>query len=144
MMVFLTWLIRWGHVVFAAAWVGGYAMLALAILPRIEKGASESLVSLSIATVRLLTYTGTLTLTFGIVLITRTRSFSNIFGTTWGTLVLIAFVIAIVLLGIGDGALRPAILRRARTGEAPARTWAIVGLILTVIAVAVMTATTYV
>ncbi len=143
-MVVLSWLIRYGHVVFAATWVGGYALLAFVIVPLIGKEASETLVQLAINTVRFLTYTGTLTIGFGIVLITRTNGFGNFFGSAWGGLIMTAFVIAIVLLGIGDGALRPAIKRLAKTGEAPARLWAIVGFILTVIAVGVMTGATFV
>jgi hypothetical protein len=54
------------------------------------------------------------------------------------------FVIAIVLLGIGDGALRPAILRIRKTGDASARCWAIAGFVLTVLAVGVMTGATFV
>ena len=140
-MVFLSWLIRYGHVVFAATWVGGYALLAFFIVPLIDKEASETLVQLAINTVRLLTYTGTLTMGFGIVLITRTRGFGNFFGSVWGGLIMTAFVIAVVLLGIGDSVVRPAIKRRAK---APARLWATVGFILTVIAVGVMTGATYV
>ena len=143
-MVFLTWLIRYGHVVFAAAWVGGYAVLAFMIVPLLENGASEKLTQLAINTVRLLTYTGTLTIGFGVVLITRTRGFGNFFGSAWGGLVMTAFIIAIVLLGIGDGALRPAIKRLAKAEQAPARLWAPIGFILTVIAVGVMTGATYV
>ena len=48
------------------------------------------------------------------------------------------------LLGIGDGALRPAILRISKVGDAPARRWAIAGFILTVLAVGVMTGATFV
>ncbi len=144
MMLLISWLIRYGHVVGAGVWVGGYALLAFVIVPLISKGASEMLVQLAINTVRFLTYAGTLTIGFGIVLITRTNGFSNLFSSAWGALIITAFVIAIVLLGIGDGALRPAIKRLAKTGEAPARLWATVGFILTVIAVGVMTGATYV
>ena len=88
--------------------VGGYALLAYCIVPLIGKGASEILVRVAITTVRVLTYTGTLTMGFGLVLITRTNGFANLFGTVWGSLIITGFVITIVLLGIGDGALRPA------------------------------------
>jgi hypothetical protein len=56
----------------------------------------------------------------------------------------VGFVIALVLLGIGDGALRPAILRISKTGNAPARRWAIIGFTLTILAVGVMTGATFV
>ena len=143
-MLFVSWLIRYGHVLGAAIWVGGYALLAFVIVPLIKKGESEALVQLAITTVRLLTYTGTLTMGFGIVLITRTRGFANLFGSAWGGLIITAFVIAIVLLGIGDGVLRPAILRIKSRGDARARRWAIIGFVLTVFAVGVMTGATFV
>ena len=143
-MLFLSWLIRYGHVLFAATWVGGYALLAFFIIPLIEKGESETLVRLAITTVRFLTYAGTLTIGFGIVLITRTNGFANLFGSAWGGFIITAFIIAIVLLGIGDGALRPAILKIKKTGGASARRWAIIGFVLTVVAVGVMTGATFV
>ena len=144
MTTFVSWLIRYGHVLGAAIWVGGYALLVFVIIPLLGKGANEILVRLAITTVRVLTYTGTLTMGFGIVLITRTRGFSNLFGSAWGALIITGFVIALALLGIGDGALRPAILRISKAGDAPARRWAIAGFVLTVLAVGVMTGATFV
>jgi hypothetical protein len=56
-------------------------------------------------------------------------------------------VIAVALLGIGDGALRPA-LRRLASGDVTvsvaARRWALIGFALTVIAVGVMTGAVYI
>ena len=145
-MLIISWLIRYGHVLCAAMWIGGYALLAFLIIPLIgkEKGESELLVRLAISTVRFLTYVGTLTMGFGIVLITRTNGFADLFRSTWGSFIITGFVIAIVLLGIGDGALRPAILRIKKTGDTSARRWAIIGFILTVLAVGVMTGATFV
>lgn len=144
MMLFVSWLIRYGHVLGAAIWVGGYALLAFAIVPLLGKAANEVLVRLAIVIVRLLTYTGTLMMGFGIVLITRTNGFANLFGSAWGGMIITGFVIAIALLGIGDGALRPALLRSSKIGNASARRWAIIGFILTVLAVGVMTGATFV
>lgn len=144
MMMFVAWLIRYGHVLGAAIWVGGYALLAFVIAPLLGKDANEILVRLAITAVRVLTYTGTLTMGFGIVLITRTNGFANLFGSAWGSLIIIGFVIAIALLGIGDGALRPAIIRSSKIGNAPARRWAMIGFVLTVLAVGVMTGATFV
>jgi hypothetical protein len=143
-MLLVSWLVRYGHVLGAAIWVGGYVLLAFFIIPLIKKVESEALVQLAITTVRVLTYTGTLTMGFGLVLITRTRGFARLFGTTWGGLIITGFVIAFVLLGIGDGALRPAIRRIKKTGDARARRWAIVGVVLTVLAVGIMTGATFV
>lgn len=124
-------------------WVGGYALLAFFIIPFIGKVESEAPVRLAITIVRVLTYTGTLTMAFGLVLITRTRGFANLIDSTWGGLIITGFVIAVVLLGIGDGALRPAIRRIRKTGDGPARRWAIIAFVLTVIAVGIMTGATF-
>ncbi|HEY3991954.1 MAG TPA: hypothetical protein VGM01_03635, partial [Ktedonobacteraceae bacterium] len=72
-MLIVSWLVRYGHVLGAAMWVGGYAFLAFVIVPLLGKEPSETLTRLAITVVRLLTYTGTLTMGFGIVLITRTN-----------------------------------------------------------------------
>lgn len=144
MVMFVSWLIRYGHVLGAAIWVGGYALLAFVIVPLLGKDANEILVRLAVMTVRVLTYTGTLTMGFGIILITRTNGFANLFGSAWGNLIITGFVIAIALLGIGDGALRPAILRSSKIGNVPALRWATIGFVLTVLAVGVMTGATFV
>ncbi len=143
-MLIVSWLVRYGHVLGATMWVGGYALLAFFIVPLAGKVESDALVRLSITLVRVLTYTGTLTIGFGIVLITRTNGFANLFDSAWGGLIISGFVIAIVLLGIGDGALRPALLRIKKNGGAPARRWAIIGFTLTVLAVGAMTGATFV
>ena len=80
----LSWIIRYGHVLGAATWVGGYALLAFLIVPMLGKGASETLVRLAIVAVRFLTYAGTLTIAFGVILITRTNCFGQLLGSAWG------------------------------------------------------------
>ncbi|QBD75873.1 hypothetical protein EPA93_07570 [Ktedonosporobacter rubrisoli] len=144
MLLFVSWLIRYGHVIGAATWVGGYAFLAFFIVPLVGKEPSETLIRLAIAIIRTLTYTGTLTMGLGLVLITRTRGFAHLFGSAWGGLIITGFVIAIALLGLGDGALRPTIIRSKEKGDSKARRWAIAGFILTVLAVGVMTGATFV
>lgn len=140
----ITWLVRWGHIVGAAVWVGGYALIALAIVPALSRGASDALRDLAITAVRVGTYAGTLTIGFGIVLITRTRGFASLFGSEWGALVLLCFVSAIALLGIGDGVLRPALNRLATGGDGrDARRWAFIGFGLTVLTIGMMTRAVY-
>ncbi len=140
----ITWLVRWGHIASAAVWVGGYALVALAIVPALMRGANDALRDLAITAVRVGTYAGTLTIGFGIVLITRTRGFANLFGSEWGSLVLLCFVSAIALLGIGDGALRPALNRLVAGGEGrAARRWAFIGFGLTVLTIGMMTRAVY-
>ena len=140
----VTLLVRYGHVLCGAVWLGGYAVLALAIVPLLEKGPNETLGRLAVTVVRLLTYAGTLTIFFGILLITRTRGFANLFGGEWGGIVIASFVTAVALLGIGDGALRPALRRLAAWGDgAAARRWALAGFALTMLAIGMMTRALY-
>ncbi len=140
----VTWLVRYGHVLGAAVWVGGYALLALVIVPLMGQGANATLGRLTVTAVRVLTYAGTITIGFGLVLITRTRRFASLFTGAWGGLVIASIVTAIALLGIGDGALRPALRRLAVTGDgAAARRWALAGFALTVLAIGLMTGAVY-
>lgn len=144
MSIVLTWLIRYGHVLSGAVWVGGYALLALLVVPIMAKYTNELLNQLAITAVRILTYAGTLTIGFGIVLITRTRGVTYLLRGEWGAIIIVCIVIAIALLGIGDGALRPALRRIATTGDArAARRWAFLGFGLTIIAVGLMTRALY-
>lgn len=139
-----TWLVRYGHVLSAGIWLGGYALLALVLLPRLEKQANETLLAVTLATVRLLTYAGTATLVFGLLLVTRTRGFARLFaGGEWGGIVVSGLLIAVALLGIGDGALRPALKQLPKGGAKPARRWAWIGFVLTVLAIGLMTRLIY-
>ena len=144
MATIILWLLRWGHVVGGAIWVGGYTLLAFVIVPVMARATGETLYQLAITTVRVLTYTGMATIFFGIILITRTRGFTHLLGSEWGALVILSAVCALALLGIGDGALRPA-LRRLAAGDAagPARRFALIGFVITLLAVGLMTRTLY-
>lgn len=141
----LTWLLRYGHVVSAAIWLGGYALLALVLLPRLARQPNELYQTVLIAVVRLLTYAGTATILFGLFLITRTRGFNTILrGGEWGGIVLSCLVIAIILLGIGDGVLRPALKQSADAkGLRRAQRWAWLGFWLSILAAGLMTRTIY-
>jgi hypothetical protein len=141
----MTWLIRYGHVVGGALWLGGYVLLAFLILPLLAKHRTEVLETLAITTVRLMTYAGTATIAFGLVLITRTRGFQSVtaFG-EWGLIIVTCIAIAVALLGIGDGALRPAIQKLTHTGTSKsAQRFAFIGLGLSVLAVGLMTRALY-
>lgn len=140
----ITWLIRYGHVLAGAIWLGGYALLALVIIPIMRRGTNPVLDQLAMTAVRLLTYAGMLTIFFGVVLITRTRGTASLFTGEWGLLIGISFALAVALLGVGDGALRPALRRLAATGDgAAAQRYAVVGFGLTVLAIGVMTRALY-
>ncbi|MBC8163983.1 MAG: hypothetical protein H7Z42_22465 [Roseiflexaceae bacterium] len=144
MSALIIWMLRWGHVVGGAIWVGGYALLAFVIVPLMAHARNDALQQIAIGAVRLLTYTGMATICFGILLITRTRGFANLIGSEWGALVITSAVCAVALLGIGDGALRPALRSIAAGGDArPARRYALIGFAITVLAVGLMTRTLY-
>ena len=140
----LTWLVRYGHVLFAAGWLGGYAALALAIVPSLERSRDVALGRLAVGIARALSIVGTVTMLFGAVLIYRTRGYDNLGGGEWGGIVISSIVIAFGLMGISDGALRPALNRLNESGDgAAARRWAWLGLVLTVIAIGLMTRAVY-
>lgn len=141
----LTWLIRYGHVLAAAIWVGGYAALTLILIPRLAKAPNETLLGITIATMRLLSYTGTATIVFGLVLVTRTRGYATILrGGEWGGIVIACLIIAVALLGMGDSALRPALIQLAAgTGGQRAQRLAWFGFILTILAIGLMTRAIY-
>lgn len=128
------WLVRYAHVASATLWVGGYALLVFVILPR-AAGAE-----LAMASVRWLTYAGTATLFFGILLIRETRGFGPLMRGPWGALVLASAAIAVVVLGMGDGAVRPAL---RRSDGARARRWAMAAFLLLLAAVGCMTRALY-
>ena len=141
----VTWLVRYGHVLSGAIWVGGFALLAMILIPALQRQATELLVGLTIAVVRLLSYAGSATILFGLLLITRTRSFTTVFsGGEWGGIIVSCFVIALALLGISDGLVRPALKQAAKAGALRrAQRWAWVMLMLSILAIGLMTRAIY-
>lgn len=140
-----TWLVRFGHVLGGGLWVGGYALLALVIVPLLAKENNAKLTLIAMNAVRLLTYTGMATIFFGLLLILRTRGWASVtrWG-EWGLIITLCAVIAVALLGIGDGALRPALRHLAATGDGRrARRYAWVGFGLTILAIGLMTRALY-
>jgi hypothetical protein len=95
--------------------------------------------------VRVVSFSGTATILFGLILITRTRGFATIInGGEWGGIIISCVIIAVALMGIGDGALRPALRRLAESGDSrPARRFAWIGFILTIVAIGLMTRAIY-
>jgi len=140
----LSWLFRFGHVAGGAIWLGGYLLLAFVMIPALAKERNETLEQLSHYTVRILTYAGTATIMFGLLLVTRTRGYDSLLTGEWGAIIISCIVIAVVLLGIGDAGLRPALRRIKETGDVnPAKRFALLGFALTVLAVALMTRALY-
>ena len=143
----VTWLLRYGHVVGGALWVGGYIVLAFLLIPALakDKGGQLGLESLTETTVRVLTYSGMATIFFGLLLVPRTRGYDSLLKGEWGGIVITCIVIAVALLGIGDGALRPALRKIKETKDIRlARRFALLGFALTLIAVGLMTRAIYV
>ena len=50
----ITWLIRYGHVLGGGVWVGGYALLAMVLIPAMAKQAHHTLVPAALTAIRLL------------------------------------------------------------------------------------------
>ncbi len=111
--------VRYLHVVGAVVWVGGYAILALAIVPRLANGARGPVSETALSVSRLLSMAGGATLLLGLVLVPLTRGFGELLSSQWGISVLVAIVLSVAMMGLGDGALRPA-LRRVAGGDAEA------------------------
>ena len=144
----VTWLVRWVHVLGAAFWVGGYLVLAFAIVPRLAHAPDESLKRAALLATRILSYSGALTIAAGLVLIARSRGYGQLLSGEWGGIVISA-IIAMAMMGIGDGPLRSAIRRLEpgapgwETHAAAARRWAIIALVLGVLALGFMTRAIY-
>ena len=143
--VVVTWLVRYGHVLSGAIWVGGFVLLTMILLPALQRQATELLVGITLTVVRLLSYAGSATILFGLLLITRTRGFTTVFsGGEWGGIIVSCLVIAIMLLGIGDGVLRPALKATDKAGSLRrAQRWTWLALLLSVLAIGLMTRAIY-
>ncbi len=142
--ILLTWLVRFGHVAAAAMWLGGYLVLAFIMAPALKQNRNETLERAALLTVRVLSYAGTATMLLGLLLVARTRGYVNMMNGEWGMIVMTCFVIAFSLLGIGDGALRPALRRISEPGQvAKVQRLATLGFVLTVVAMALMTRALY-
>src|SRR4051812_19943766 len=105
----IAWLVRSIHVLGAAFWLGGYAIVLVVIVPHLARERAESIRQLAIGAVRVLSISGTITILAGLVLIWRTRGYGFLFAGEWGGIVITCFVLAFALMGIGDSGLRPAI-----------------------------------
>ncbi len=138
----ISFLVRYLHVVGAVVWVGGYAVLALTLIPRLggSNGSGAALARAALSVSRLLSAAGLWTMLAGLALIPLTRGFGQLFGGEWGGGVLVGILLAIVMMGLGDGALRPA-LRRAEQDPAAApraRALALVVFLLGILTLAIM------
>ena len=142
----ITWLVRYLHVMGAAFWVGGYLVMAFVIVPRLARDPSESLARAALLAARVLSYSGALTILAGLVLIARSRGYGQLVRGEWGGIIVASALLALAMMAIGDGALRPALRRVAAgspEGAATARRWALLGLLAGVLALGSMTRAIY-
>jgi putative copper export protein len=142
----LTWLVRALHVLGAAVWIGGYAVMLLAIVPHLARSGDESIRRLAISAVRVISYASVLTVVGGLALIWRSRGYGFLLAGEWGGIVISCIVLAIALGAIGDAGLRPAIRRldpEATASVAAVRRWALTGLLVGVLALLLMTRAIY-
>ncbi len=138
---FVGLLVRYLHVAGAVVWVGGYAVLTFAILPAAASAPAQPVSAVALRTARLLSGAGLLTILAGVALIPVTRGFGSL-STQWGVSVIVGIVLAVLMMGLGDGALRPALRRGVERGSpegaVSARTWATATFVLGLVALAIM------
>lgn len=142
----ITWAVRAVHVSAAAVWVGGFAVMLLAIVPYLARERNESVRAIGLATARILSIAGAVTVIAGLVLISRSRGYGFLFVGEWGGIVTSSIVLAIIMGAIGDAGLRPAIRRLDPDlpgGVAAIRRWSLAGLALGIVAVLLMTRAIY-
>jgi len=142
----LTWIVRALHVLGAAVWLGGYALMLLVIVPYLARTRDESVRRLAMSAVRLISYASVLTIVGGLALIWRSRGYGFLLAGEWGGIVITCIVLALALGALGDAGLRPA-LRRLDADPpgsvAAVRRWALAGLLIGVLAVLLMTRAIY-
>jgi putative copper export protein len=142
----ITWVVRSVHVFGAAVWLGGYAVMLLAIVPYLARERNEMVRDMALATARVISFAAALTVVAGLVLIWRSRGYGFLLVGEWGGIVVSSIVLAIVLGAIGDAGLRPAIRRlnpETQDGVPAVRRWALAGLIVGALALLLMTRAIY-
>jgi putative copper export protein len=142
----LTWGVRSAHVLGAAIWLGGYAIMLLVIVPYLTRERNETVRQLALATVRIISFAGSLTIVAGLALIWRSRGYGFLFVGEWGGIVVSCFVLAFIMMGVGDSGLRPAIRRLdpdVPASVGPVRRYAMIGMGLGVVALLMMTRAIY-
>lgn len=142
----ITWLVRSIHVLGAAVWLGGYAVMLLVIVPSLARERNETIRNVAVATCRILSWSGALTVLAGLVLIWRTRGYGRLLAGEWGGIVIASFVLAFVLGALGDAVLKPRIRRLdpdVPASVAAVRRWVGVGLGIGTLTLLLMTRAIY-
>ena len=139
----VAWLVRWGTSSRRPR-VGGYALLAFVIVPGLAKRPAEASVALAITCIRVMSFAGTATIVFGLLLIWRTRGFGSLLGGEWAASSSRRWCWPWSCSGLGiAGCAGPAPPPRVPGSAAPARRLAIILFVIVVIAVALMTPAPY-
>ncbi|MGE3269658.1 MAG: hypothetical protein AB7P40_12985, partial [Chloroflexota bacterium] len=110
----ITWVVRTLHVLGAAVWLGGYAIMLLVIVPFLARERHEAVRQLAVTAARVISLAGALTIVAGLALIWRSRGYAYLFSGRigeWAGIVVTCFVLAFALMGVGDNGLRPALRR---------------------------------
>ena len=89
----ITWGVRAIHVVGAAIWVGGYAVMLLAIVPYLAKERNETIKALAVTTVRVISMASLVTVLAGLVMISRSRGYGFLLAGEWGGIVISSIVV---------------------------------------------------
>src|SRR4051794_32274171 len=79
----VAWLARWVHISSAAFWVGGFAVRALVIVPYLLRAPNAAVNDVAIRLVRVLSFSGLVTLLSGFALVYLTRGFGSILRGEW-------------------------------------------------------------
>ena len=142
----ITWAVRAVHVFGAALWLGGFAVMLLAIVPSLARERNEAVRAIALATARVISIAGGVTVIAGLVMISRSRGYGFLLAGEWGGIVISSIVLAVIMGAIGDAGLRPALRRLdpdSPSGVAAVRRWALAGLLVGVLAVLLMTRAIY-
>ena len=145
----ITWAVRTAHVLGAAIWLGGYAVMLLVIVPYLARDRNETVRQLALAMAHVISLAGALTIVAGLALIWRSRGYTYLFSGyigEWGGIVVSCFVLAFAMMGVGDSGLRPALRRldpKAPGGASAAHRWALAGLTVGILALLMMTRAIY-
>ena len=84
----ITWAVRAIHVFGAVLWLGGYGVMLLVIVHHLSRERHETIRAIGLATARVLSLAGALTVVAGLALIWRTRGYGSLLGGEWGGIVI--------------------------------------------------------
>ena len=102
----ITWLVRSIHVFGAAVWLGGYVVMLLAVIPYLARERNELVRAIALATARVISIAGALTVIVGLVMISRSRGYGFLLVGEWGAIIISSIVLAVIMGAIGDAGLR--------------------------------------